>query len=497
MNLRLLLILLVCSTFSEVSAEDPTKQTKIALFTICFKGHMRGLLSVAKELSLRPNVNLTITIHRKCEDYVRQLGLNANIEVVPSTADNWTGAEPTLEEHGRYMGEVEHDWLEYYTKKWENSKDHPDIIVSGFFTQAAIDLSEIYKLPIVIVYSSLVAFDIFDGMDLAFEYLSFASVEGNFPVSDNSFTRAIRYISRKFEYFMVNRFLVKERNEARQKFGLSPVSRFSSSNNEIPPFIISESIFGFEEARLLPPNIELVGVLQSVEKPKPLDADIKAWMDNSKGFFYIATGSMQALKDFQIEAFTKLFPSMKYDFLISSKVLVSDQPNVKIVKWINQVEVLNHPNVLAFASHGGFGSISEAIQGTVPILCLPQDKDQFSNCDRVNRLQMGVSLKIEEANAEALKTAFQELVNNEVYKINMNRLRAIMKSYKGEKRAADLILSFAEFGYKHLIPRWYSLPWYKKNELDVFIIYGLVIAIIYSGIRSCWNRVTRPKTKVE
>ena len=51
--------------------------------------------------------------------------------------------------------------------------------------------------------------------------------------------------------------------------------------------------------------------------------------------------------------------------------------------------------MLAFASHGGFSSIFEAIQGAVPILCIPQDKDQFSNCDRVHRLQIGISLMIE------------------------------------------------------------------------------------------------------
>ena len=58
--------------------------------------------------------------------------------------------------------------------------------------------------------------------------------------------------------------------------------------------------------------------------------------------------------------------------------------------------------MLAFASHGGFSSIFEAIQGAVPILCIPQDKDQFSNCDRVHRLQIGISLMIEEAGPEAL-----------------------------------------------------------------------------------------------
>ena len=496
MNLRLFLFIQVLSICSARSAKEAKKETKIALFSTCLKTHRRTILSIAKELSLRPNVNVTVTIDRKCEDYVRQLGLNLHIEVIPSTVDTWELDESSLKKNKVYYAQLGHDWLDFYTKNWENIS-HPDVIVSEMFSHAALELSEIYNLPIVMVYSSLMTFEIFDGNELAFEYTSYASAKGNFEVSDNSFVRAFRYLYRKFEYFMFNRFLVKDRNEVREKFGLEPAPRVSSTNSEIPPFIISESIFGFEEPRLIPPNLELVGFLNTPENLEPLDSDIKAWMDNSKGFFYIATGSMQSLKDFQIEAFSNLFPSMKYDFLISSKVLVSDQPNVKIVKWINQVEVLNHPNVLAFASHGGFSSIFEAIQGAVPILCLPQDKDQFSNCDIVNRKHMGIRLKIEEANAEALKSVFEELVNNEVYKNTQKKFRAILKSHKGEKRAADLILSFAEFGYQHLIPRWYSLPWYKKNELDIFVIYGVVLWIVFLGLRSCFNRVTKFKTKVE
>ena len=488
------MILLVLLIFSKTSANQ---QKNVALFTPCFNSHIRGIFSIAKELSLRPNVNVTVTIHKKCEVEVRKLGLNLFIEVVPSIADDWEFDDSDIKNIKKYFGQLEHDWLDFYTKKWNDAKSRPDIIVTCFITHAAIDLSEIYNLPIVIHYPSLMQFDKFDGMGLVFEYLSFVSFKEILEVSDYSFVRAFRYFYRKAQYFILNRFLVSERNEVREKFGLEPVSKFCRTNSETPPFIISESIFGFEEARLLPQNIELVGFLKSPETPEPVDPDIKAWMDNSKGFFYIATGSIQSFNDFQIEAYNKLFPSMKYDFLISSKVLVSDQPNVKIVKWINQVEVLNHPNVLAFASHGGLSSIFEAIQGAVPILCIPHAKDQFSNCDRVHTIQLGIRLKLEEANAETLKSGFEGLVNNEVYKNTQKTYRAILKSYKGEKKAADLILSIVEFGYQHLIPRWYSLPWYKKNELDIFVIYGVVLWIVFLGLRSCFYRFTKVKTKVE
>ena len=84
--MTLLLIVAVFSLFSRTSAEE---LKKVAFFTSCFKTHIRQVFSIAKELSLRPHVNVTVTIHRKCEDYVKKLNLNVNIEVVSSVVDDW------------------------------------------------------------------------------------------------------------------------------------------------------------------------------------------------------------------------------------------------------------------------------------------------------------------------------------------------------------------------------------------------------------------------
>jgi hypothetical protein len=126
-------------------------------------------------------------------------------------------------------------------------------------------------------------------------------------------------------------------------------------------------------------------------------------------------------------------------------------------------------------------------------MCLPQDKDQFANCDRINAIIAGKTLRPVEANAEALKQGLTELISNQNFKKSLTKLRSIMNFYKGDKRAADLIISFAEVGYEHLIPRWFSLPWYQKNELDIFVVYGLSIALIIYGVKWCFR--TKPKVK--
>ena len=214
-------------------------------------------------------------------------------------------------------------------------------------------------------------------------------------------------------------------------------------------------------------------------------------MDNSRGFIYVATGSMQTLTEAQKEIFTLLTNSMKYDFLISSSIFSCDNKNVKIVPWVNQLEVLKNPNILAFICHGGFGSITEAIQNLVPILCLPQDKDQFANCDRVKTLGAGLDLQPYEVSLTTIEKALNEIISNKEIKKVLSKTKTIMNFSKGDKRAADLLLFFAKAGYEHLVPRWYNLVWYEKYELDVFFVYFLVVSLILWMLKKIFLLVLR------
>ena len=53
------------------------------------------------------------------------------------------------------------------------------------------------------------------------------------------------------------------------------MSNLCASNGRVPPFVMIENYFGFEESRLLPPNIELIGVIQLPEVFKPISSDIQ------------------------------------------------------------------------------------------------------------------------------------------------------------------------------------------------------------------------------
>ena len=57
--------------------------------------------------------------------------------------------------------------------------------------------------------------------------------------------------------------------------------------------------------------------------------------------------------------------------------------NVFCTKWFPQNDLLGHPKVNAFLSHGGFNGVNEAAYHGVPVVGFPLFADQFDNIARL------------------------------------------------------------------------------------------------------------------
>ena len=54
-------------------------------------------------------------------------------------------------------------------------------------------------------------------------------------------------------------------------------------------------------------------------------------------------------------------------------------PNVRTLPWLPQPDLLGHPKVLVFVTHGGAGSLQDTICHKTPILGIPIAGDQVNN----------------------------------------------------------------------------------------------------------------------
>ena len=472
-------LILVVSASTEV-----VPKKKVSIFSICFRSHLRPLLVIAKELTMRPNVDVTFTTNSGCEEYIRGFGLNMQIITIPTPVDQLTPPDD-LAEIGVTQGKIEREMVKYYFDKWKNKENRPDIIINDFFMVAANDLAEIYDIKIVGFFNNVHLYQWVADSTFIPEYNSFPTIFDVYPASDSILYRVYRFLYNKWYYYHADKAMVGPRNELRESYGLPPVAQYNENRAERPYMAFIEGYFGFTEARLLPPFIQIVGPFMINESRKPLEQPVAQWLDTCDSFIYVSFGTMFQFTDQQAEVINALVKNSPFCFLIVSKVFKSNLKNVKVLPFVNQIDVLEHPKIKGFISHGGQGSVTETIMSLVPMVCLPQGRDQFYLCDRVQATGIGEMIKPYELTIERITSALNEITTNPRYKSVLKKQKIIMSNNEAEERVADLVLVFADIGYDHLITKWYSLPWYKKNELDIYVIYAVSIIILAKAIGYC------------
>jgi len=71
-----------------------------------------------------------------------------------------------------------------------------------------------------------------------------------------------------------------------------------------------------------------------------------------------------------------------------------DIKNIKTVTWMPQNDILGHPNLKLFMTHGGLNSVYEATYHRVPMLLTPLWGDQVGNAAKVKLAGFGESIDI-------------------------------------------------------------------------------------------------------
>uniref|UniRef100_A0A9J8CPU7 UDP-glucuronosyltransferase n=1 Tax=Cyprinus carpio carpio TaxID=630221 RepID=A0A9J8CPU7_CYPCA len=163
--------------------------------------------------------------------------------------------------------------------------------------------------------------------------------------------------------------------------------------------------------------------------------------------------------------------------------------NVKLMKWLPQNDLLGHPKVKAFITHGGSHGIYEGIFNGVPMVMLPLFGDQGDNVQRLVSRGVAETLSIYDLTSEKLLVALRKVINDKSYKEKMTELSAIHRDRPIEP--LDLAVFWTEFvmrhkGAAHLRPAAHELNWIQYHSLDVigFLIL-ILVTVIFVTIKSC------------
>lgn len=111
--------------------------------------------------------------------------------------------------------------------------------------------------------------------------------------------------------------------------------------------------------------------------------------------------------------------------------------NVEVYSSVDQIAVLEQADV--FLTHCGMNSVSEALYFGVPLLMLPQTKEQQGVAERVR--QLGAGILLEETTSERIRQSVENLLGKPEYRESAQAVRESFRRCGSAKAAADKIES--------------------------------------------------------
>lgn len=104
------------------------------------------------------------------------------------------------------------------------------------------------------------------------------------------------------------------------------------------------------------------------------------------------------------------FPQLTFLMKWSNESLANQPKNVYTQKWMPQKEILCHPNVRVFMTHGGLLGASEATYCGVPMMLTPIYGDQFVNSAAIVNRRTGVVVNYKDLQVENIVAALNTLL---------------------------------------------------------------------------------------
>ncbi|XP_050298919.1 UDP-glycosyltransferase UGT5-like isoform X1 [Anthonomus grandis grandis] len=239
---------------------------------------------------------------------------------------------------------------------------------------------------------------------------------------------------------------------------------------------------------LVPNMVEIGGYF--IDPPKPLPKDLQNFMDNAKdGVIYFSMGSNLKSKDLPEptkNGILKVFGKLKQRVIWKFEEDLPNKPaNVLIKKWCPQADILAHPKMKLFITHGGLLSTTETIYHGVPILAIPVFGDQPTNAARAEADGYGLKFHYLDFTIEKFESYLIELLNNPKYSQAVKERSKIYHDRPMKPREAAVY--WVEYiirhnGAPHLRVAGRNLVWYKYFMVDVFaallVVFGSLVYVV-------------------
>ncbi|XP_065219017.1 UDP-glycosyltransferase UGT5-like isoform X20 [Planococcus citri] len=360
------------------------------------------------------------------------------------------------------------------------------LITEAFTTDFYILYANKLNIPVIGYHSNLPYTWHAERLGMPYNPSYIPATLAGFPPRMNFIDRMMNLIGNLYSLYVYDTYSQEVYNELVPKYFGDGMPRLQDAVKNTS-LIFFYSYFAYSGVRPLVPNAVEVGGMH-VKDSKPLPKNIEKFINESKhGVVYFCMGSLLRGETFppeKREAFLYAFSKIPQRVLWKweGDVLPGKSDNIMISKWMPQRDILAHPNVKLFISHGGLLGTSEAVYEGVPVLGIPIFGDQRTNIKSLEANGAGELLDYNEISKEVVLEKIQRLLNDPKYKENA---KLLSDRYRDRPMSPlDTAVYWTEYvirhkGAPHLRTAAADMPWYQYLLLDVI---AFIVAVLVAGL---------------
>ncbi|KAF8361048.1 hypothetical protein PRIPAC_87971 [Pristionchus pacificus] len=275
-----------------------------------------------------------------------------------------------------------------------------------------------------------------------------------------------------------------------ERYGPEFPSITEISSHAAYTFINSEPLIDFA-APTLSRVISIGGI--GAKEPKKLDKDLDDFLSLRKKTVLISFGSIVQSYTLPLEVKQNIlkmitrFPEVTFlwkyekphdDF---AKKAAASTPNLHLLKWTPQNDLLADERLTAFITHGGMASTQETALRGKPGFFIPFLADQPRNSGMMEKNGLGrVFDKRDLYDADKFHAAVKDLIENESNRKNMAKIAAMIakKPFSARDMLVKTVDFAAEFGPSPALrPQSFDMNWIEYYNVDIILLF-----VIFSGV---------------
>ncbi|MFF4948338.1 glycosyltransferase [Streptomyces chattanoogensis] len=333
----------------------------------------------------------------------------------------------------------------------------PALMVIDCISSFAVDAAIARKIPYVLSVPFLPS-----NVLTAHTHFAKSYTPRGFPVPHTGLSRRMTLAQRvtnelfklrTFAMFLNPRLgkVLAEDNRRRKELGL-PAASFMA-RIEHADLVLCNSIAELDYPFDIPKKMRLVGAMVPPLPEAPDDQDLLPWLDAQSSVVYVGLGTITRLTREQVGSMVEVarrlegrhqvlwkLPSEQQHLLPPKESLPG---NLRIESWVpSQMDVLAHPKVKVFFSHGGGNGYNEGMYFGKPLVVRPLWVDCYDQA--VRGQDFGISLTLDQPQNLDVNDVVDKLTRvlcTPSFHEKAERRAALMRSAGGRETAAGLVLA--------------------------------------------------------